>query len=289
MLCCHTKFAFSLPACQHELAKGECILTFAQLCWCVSGEVHVDVSTGELLGGEEWGAKLGRRASRLPAASSGTTFATSDWLSWASHTSQEHKTRLPPGRRTHGVKVFRNMQRDHFCWGPPASLALGSGSQGCVYWKGRIWKTAATDANVCAYSIMAYPHRSGHVTPGGLKVHPRVALWPDGLGSPPWSLPRGWQCCSCPSLPASLQQPAWCGWAAQQHGWQWLHGPLFLWWCIPRWHPASNTPANSASLHSTRRQATKSDDIPWVGLLHVCSKISCILQYQWLVSWKTNK
>lgn len=145
--------------------------------------------------------------------------------------SQEHETWLPRGRHTHGIKAFTNTRRDPFRRGAPASPALWSGWQdartdACIP-KGRIRRT---NGNICAGSLAAHPHQSGRMTPGSLKVQRRVALCPNGLGSPPRCLPRGRQCRGCPAASQHLflQQPARCGCAAPEHGRRRCHGPSFV-------------------------------------------------------------
>lgn len=69
------------------------------------------------------------------------------------------------GAGTHvAFKAFTDPKRGLFHRKAPASPALWSGSQGCVYPKGGIRRTAATNANICAGSVAAHPHRSGHMT-----------------------------------------------------------------------------------------------------------------------------
>lgn len=132
-----------------------------------------------------------------------------------------------------------------------------------------------TNANICAGSVAAHLHQLGHVIPGSLKVQPRVALWPYGLGLPSRSLSGGCQSCNFPGLPASPQQPVWGERAAQQP--EAISEPL----SPPVTAPKMMCHQHTCKLHLlllTQRQSIKPEDIPWLGILYLWSKISCVLQ-----------
>lgn len=173
----------STRACRRRMHPDFCPAAVVHEC-----KVHVDVSSGYLLRKEEWGARLGRTVSSLPAATRGTMFSTSNRLGWAFHALQEQKTWLPPGRCTCGIKAFTNTKQYCFHQGVRASPALGPGSQGCTYLNGRIWRTAALNVSICAGSVVARLHQSG-IWLLAVWQSNRVALGTDGLGLPPCSVP----------------------------------------------------------------------------------------------------
>lgn len=128
----------------------------------------------------------------------------------------------------------------------------------------------------------AHLHQLGHTIPSSLKVQPRVALCPMG-----WAyLPNPSREAVSPAIsPASQHLPR------SQHGMhvlpssqKWFHSPSFLQWQPPRCCPATSTPATSSSCFWPWGSPSNPKHIPWVGLLYLWSKISCVLQL-----WATSE